>query len=252
MDTELLAQNMPYAPPSAVVAVIRRYRDRGLPEPVTGSTLQQVSVSSGNASRTLQALKFLGLVDEEGYITDSFKRLRSVNTKEYPSTLAEMLHSKYKQVFNVVDPAQDDMTDIEDAFRGSKPEGQRQRMVTLFLGLCSESEIVSEDKAPKMQPQSRQQRPSKRATSQQNQKKPSSSRKTQPTEEPKEQETREKAVEYPVVQGIVEQLPKDGVWTQKRRDLWVQAMVSTVDLAVEVREPEEVYEGEVMPELELE
>ncbi len=257
MSTESSVQHVPYAPPTAVVGVIRQLRNRGLTEPVTSSSLQQVGVSPGNASRTLQALRFLGLVDDEGHITNTFKRLKQARTDEYPATLAEVLHSTYHSVFNVVDPAEDEVTRIEDAFRLFEPSRQRGRMITLFLGLCHEAGLVAEDKAPKAQSSPRQQRSSQRTMSQQGQRRKSTSR-TPSTEEPpieeelSRRETQEPPTDYPLVQAVVMQLPKSGTWTKKRRDLWVQAMTSAVDLAVEIEEPEVVYEGEFMPELELE
>ncbi len=241
---ETAAQHLPYAPPTAVAGVIRRFRDRGLAEPVTRSTLQQVGVSAGNAPRTLQALKFLNLVDDEGRITDAFKRLRQANTSEYPAALAEVLRGAYHPIFNHVDPAQDDMTAIEDAFRGFEPGGQRSRMVTLFLGLGHEAGIVPDDKAPKVQSQPSRQRPSQRSTRQ----RANTAPQTPPAEEPSRREPEDTTPDYHVVQALVKQLPKRGSWTQKRRDLWVQAMTSAVDLAVEVEEPEPVYHVEMMPD----
>ena len=49
----------PYAPFGCVIAIIRRLRERGLPETLTIQEITRVGVSEGNASRTLQALKFL-------------------------------------------------------------------------------------------------------------------------------------------------------------------------------------------------
>lgn len=259
MDTEPSVQHVPYAPPTAVVGVIRQLRNRGLTEPVTSSSLQQVGVSPGNAARTLQTLRFLGLVGDEGNITNTFKRLKQAKTDEYPATLAEVLHGTYHSVFNVVDPAEDEMIQIEDAFRLFEPSKQRGRMVTLFLGLCHEAELVPEDRAPKVQPQPRQQR----STGQRTKRTTPPEKSRQPEQPPAEETQGDKAEEtardypltardYPLVKAVVSQLPESGVWTQKRRDLWVQAMTSAVDLTVEVKEPEVVYEGEVMPELELE
>ena len=247
---ESATQHLPYAPPSNVVGVVNRFRDRGLTEPVTKSTLEQVGVSAGNAPRTLAALRFLGLVDEEGYTTDTFKRLRQATTPEYPAALAEVLRNAYKPIFNIVDPAEDELFQIEDAFRGFEPAGQRQRMVTLFLGLCSEARLVPEDKSPKVQSSpTRRQRSTGQRTAP---RKKTKSESLADEEPPPRREPEDTPQDYPLVQAVVGQLPKSGKWTRKRRDLWVQAMTSAVDLAIEVEEPEVVYEGEVMPELELE
>ncbi len=252
MDTGSSVQHVPYAPPSSVVGVIQQLRNRGVPEPVTSSSLQVVGVSSGNAARTLQTLKFLGLVNDEGNITNTFKRLKQARTDEYPDTLAEVLRSTYHSVFDVVDPAEDDMTSIEDAFRLFEPSKQRGRMVTLFLGLCHEAGLVPEDRAPKMQSQSRQQRSTGQRTKRTTPPEKSRQPEQPPAEETQGGKAEETTRDYSLVRAVVGQLPTTGVWTQKRRDLWVQAMTSAVDLTVEIEEPEVVYEGEIMPELELE
>lgn len=242
---EAATQHLPYAPPSNVVGVINRFRDRGLTEPVTKNTLEQVGVSPGNAPRTLATLKFLGLVDEEGHTTDTFKRVRQASTPEYPAALAEVLRNAYKPVFNIVDPAEDEVFKIEDAFRGFEPGSQRQRMVTLFLGLCAEAQLIPEDKSPKVQSPTRRQRP----TSQRTPPRQKANQDSPPSEEtPLRREAEDTPHNYPLVQAVVGQLPKGGTWTQKRRDLWMQAMTSAVDLAVEIEEPEEVLDGEVMPD----
>lgn len=37
------------------------------------------------------------------------------------------------------------------------------------------------------------------------------------------------------VWGITRTLPKDGKWTQKKRDAWLNAIAAAVDLVVEVK-----------------
>ncbi len=66
MSAETTTQDAPYAYPNAVLGLIQRYRDRVLPEPVTPTALRAFGISPGNASRTLQALRFLGLIDHAG------------------------------------------------------------------------------------------------------------------------------------------------------------------------------------------
>jgi hypothetical protein len=150
------------------------------------------------------------------------------------------------------------MTRIEDAFRLFEPSRQRGRMVTLFLGLCHEAGLVSEDRAPKVQTQPRRQRQSERSKGQQAQRakaKPEPSPLEEPpVEEAPRRESEDEAHDYPAVNTIVARLPKNRQWTKKRRELWMRAMVSTVDLEVEIigEEEDRVYEGEVMPDLELE
>lgn len=64
MSAETTAQNAPYAYPNAVLGLIHRYRARDLPEPVTPNSLRPFGISQGNVPRILQALGFLGLIDD--------------------------------------------------------------------------------------------------------------------------------------------------------------------------------------------
>jgi hypothetical protein len=139
----------PYAPLGNVLTVIRRLRERGIPVPVTKDTLTVLGIPEGNAPRTLQALKLLGLVAEDGGLSAPAERLRRASTDEYPETLAEVIREAYAPVFAVVDPATDTEVRVSDAFRQFDPATQRGRMVTLFLGLCAEAGIAPVQRTPR-------------------------------------------------------------------------------------------------------
>lgn len=240
--TETTTQHAPYASAASVLDVVRRSRDRGLPEPVSLATLEQVGISSGNAARTFQALKFLDLLDDGGRHTDNFKRLSRATTEEYPNTLAEIIRAAYNSIFQIVDPAQDELTSIDDAFRGYMPPSQRDRMVKLFMGLSHEAGLVPEEKLPNKQPRARRQQSAKRPANQSAKQGRTSTKEEPPHEEPREAE--DTATDYRLVGVLVQQLPKDGKWTKKRRDLWLQTMTSAVDLVVEIEEPKIASDGE--------
>lgn len=267
MTTESTEQRMPYAPPSAVLSVIRRYRERGLPEPVTVKNLQQIQVSEGNAPRTLQALKLLGLLNDEGYPTDTFVQLSKAKPPEYPDALAEIIRVPYRPIFTIVDPAQDDYEAIDNAFWGYPPRGQRQRMIRLFLDLCVEAGLMSKERRDAMQPsssrQTTQRQPSARSSVKRARRAPQTGAAQQPeaaaqqrdvetTGEKPRSEADNGMPEYPAIAVLMQQLPKNAEWTSKRRRLWIQALVSAVDLSVDVVDeedgPDRVYEGYVVPE----
>jgi len=58
--------------------------------------------------------------------------------------LAEWLNSAYADVLQFVDPGTADEAALRDAFRGYNPPGQRDRMVTLFMGLFRAAGIAPE------------------------------------------------------------------------------------------------------------
>ncbi len=225
-------QTAPYAPVANVLGVIRRLRERGLPEVLGLPDLERVGVPEGNAPRTLAALKFLGLVGEDDSRTEAFERLGRAPTNEYPEALAEIVRRAYQPVFTVIDPAEDSEIVLHDAFRHYEPQGQRERMVTLFLGLCQEAEIV-EGGPPERRPRQR-----RRQT-------------VQPTGIPSEEQVGQPSVrqrppaqdgdgaDYRLLAALMQQLPKDGKWTKAKRDKWISAVSAGVDLLVEQEDGQE-------------
>lgn len=129
----------PYAPPSAVLKVIRHYRDRDVPERVTNTNLLQLGVSEALVPRTMQALKFLQLLEDDGITTERFRAIRFAKDDEYQEVFARVLDEAYKDIFDHVEVGTATDTQIANAFRPYSPGGQRSRMVTLFLALCQEA-----------------------------------------------------------------------------------------------------------------
>lgn len=155
----------PYAPLKPVMNVIQRHRNFGLGT-IDIQVLTRLSVSESLAPRTLQALRLLELIDEEGRPTEAFEELRKAPSAEFEERLAALLRDVYAPVFQVVDPTTADASEIEDAFRHFAPRGQRGRMITLFTGLLSEAGMVRD--APRKKPGTRaapERSPSTRARS---------------------------------------------------------------------------------------
>jgi len=137
-----------YAPGKTITALIDRFRNTGLPSPLTMESLQRVSVSESLAPRTLQTLKLLDLVDEQGKPTQQFEDLRRAPTAEFKSELITLLKSVYADVFDAVEPASATLEEVQDAFRYFTPQGQRDRMASLFLSLLEYAEYS--DTHPRM------------------------------------------------------------------------------------------------------
>jgi hypothetical protein len=136
----------PYAPTSAILDIVSRFRNRGLVFPVTADVLARAGIPESLVSRTLQALITLDLFNEAGNPTETMEGIRLAPETEYKKRLEDWLRSAYADVFKFVDPATDDDARIRDAFRGYKPQGQQERMVTLFQGLCAAAGLVNEKK----------------------------------------------------------------------------------------------------------
>ncbi len=134
-------KTVPYAATGNVLSVIRRYREHGAPKTIDATEITRVGVSEGNASRTLAALKFLGLVENDK-LSDKFILLNKATTEEYPKVLGDIIRDAYSDIFAILNPAKANEVQINDAFRGKEPEKQRARMVQLFIGLCQEAGIM--------------------------------------------------------------------------------------------------------------
>jgi len=129
-----------YGPAKTIIALIERFRGAGLPSVLTVESLPRVSVSESLAPRTLQSLKLLDLIDEQGKPTQQFEDLRRAPTAEFKSELVGLLKLVYAHVFEVVEPANATYEQVQDAFRSFAPQGQRDRMVSLFLSLLEYAE----------------------------------------------------------------------------------------------------------------
>lgn len=224
-DTDNLA---PYAPAKSVLAVLRRFREAGgLPEPLIASALPAVGVPESMAPRTHAALRFLKLVDEGGNRTAAFERLKRATTDEYPEQLAEIVRAAYLAVFSIVNPAEHDDIALADAFRQYEPSAQRTKMIRLFRALCEEAGIISPARKRTVSTAPRSVVPRK------------SPEQAHDEAELKQFARAEAAALAPaydntLIAALVQQLPRDARWTAERREKWLQAMASTIDLLFSV------------------
>ena len=138
-----LDQPAPYAPASAILELIDRHRSRGLPPIVDADVLLRAGISDSLVPRTLQALKVLDLLTDEGRPSEIFEGLRLAATAEYQQRLADWLNAAYADALAYVDPAIADEIAIRDAFRKYVPTGQQSRMVTLFMGLFTAAGVMA-------------------------------------------------------------------------------------------------------------
>ena len=234
-----------YAPSGNVLTVIHQMRERGLKEPITMQLITVAGVAEGNASRTIQALRFLNLIDEEGYLTDNFKSLRNVSSDEYPTLLGNILKEAYSHVFMVLDPATASDEQLQNAFRYYEPRAQRQRMISLFKGLCREAELISG--SSEISKRTRNVNHNKSTIPFGTSRKPPvvAHQVAQNVLEPppmSSQVTHHNQhgieEEYVILVNLLHQLPQgEGKkWPKARRDKWLQAVSANIDLLIDVEE----------------
>jgi len=238
-DMEKLA---PYAPLAPLVALIRRRREKGLPEVLNSEKLAQLGISEGNISRILQALRFLNLIDEEGHQTEWFFRVARAKEQEYQGILAEIIKGAYHDVFTIIDdPNQATDIELNDAFRFYQPQSQRSRMILLFRGLCQEAGLIAGG-PPTARKRTRTTTPSKPSSSSSS----SGAKKVQPKEafqsEPYQTPSQQASQpvsnqDFALVRGLIDELPREKQWTKQDREKWFNAVTAMVDWLIKVVDP---------------
>jgi hypothetical protein len=105
-------------------------------------------------------------------------------------------------------------------------------MIALFRSLCEEAGII------KSGTNARQlvRRPSDGQKAKPN---PSTTPKRQSEPEQQEHKDEDLAPDYRLISAVIQRLPRDGKWTPDKRDRWLLALTSAVDLLIEVVAGEE-------------
>jgi len=220
----------PYAPASAILDIVDRFRNKGLPVPITAETLARAGVSDSLIPRTLQALQTLDLIGEDGRPTQVLEGIRRAPEAELKACMAEWLQGAYADALQFVDPATADEVGIRDAFRSYSPAGQQPRMVTLFSGLFRAAGIGPEKSGPaSVAPSARvvtRPRPARSTRP------PSSNPPTPPMSPPVPQIGKLP----PALSGLLICLPTDGSsWTRTERDRFVQTFGAVLDFCFPIR-----------------
>lgn len=144
----------PYAPANAVLDVIEAKRREPKMERLGADLLELMGVRESLIPRTLQALRLLDLIDDEGRVTQQFSRVASPSSAESQAALAGVVRAAYAPVFDLLDPVHAPLVEIERVFMHFQPPSQRPRMVTLFVNLMKAAGMIPED-APQTAPNGR-------------------------------------------------------------------------------------------------
>lgn len=224
----------PYAPPSAIMEVVNRFR-RGLPAPITGEVLGRAGISDSLIPRTLQALQTLDLITDEGAATPTLEGLRRAPEPEFQKRLAEWLNTAYADVLSYIDPATADEGAIRDAFRNYNPVGQQPRMVTLYIGLYTAAGVRSSETSQATRaPRATSPKPRARGMIS---KSGSGGRTTSHVKPSTSQNIN--GVPQPIA-GLLSSLPDEGSgWTQEKRDKFMTTFGTVVDFCFPIVDNDE-------------
>jgi hypothetical protein len=126
----------PYAPTENVLRVLNKARAGGLRGAIDTAFLIQLGINDSMAPRTIRALHFLGFIQADGNPTPHLAEYVQASDEQAQTLLKQAIVRSYAMVLRAVDPETDPRSKIFNAFRTMRPQGQWDRMVTLFLGLC--------------------------------------------------------------------------------------------------------------------
>ena len=179
--------------------------------------------------------------------------MRIAKTDDFQDEVAVWLRDVYGEILGIVNPATARYGDVEDAFRGHTPAGQRTRMVTLFIGLCDYAGLVPDDSNLRGSIRSQKREAGAGAKKRlRSRSKPGDTGRRAPersqVEKPKADEpermskgdmmdvlSRQRTVLHPFIQGLVDALPPVGTaWPSDTREKWLNAARATFDLMYEL------------------
>ena len=216
----------PYAPAKAILGIIDRYRNKGMPAAIDSETLARSGIADSLIPRTLQALVALDLIDNDYKPTETLEGLRLAPENEFQDRLAEWLRGAYADALNFVD-ADASQTEIRDAFRSYNPVGQQPRMVALFTGLLTAAGL--RDKPEKQAASSGSPAPRKARYSTERR---SSTGRTPPPRIPRHDDNLN-----PAITGFLHNLPTgDDGWTKEKRDQFMTAFGTVLDFCIPIVE----------------
>lgn len=233
----------PYAPVANILMLVHRLRERGLPEVLDHREIVKLGIPEESSARVRKAMQFLGFMNAENKQTPNFQKLGRATDDEYPELLKTMLEEAYTDVFQSIgDVSLAQEKDFNNAFRYYDPQGQRPAMIRLFMAMCQEASMLPEGAVTKVgvkrTPRTVKNRIVGRKDAQETEG-------IKPSDQPAQSEGFERKDsasaeygKYQLMQVLLKQLPSGGTWTQKRHDQWLKAVETSVDLLIEIAEPE--------------
>ena len=224
----------PYTTVAAAITVLDAYRDRGASGPLTVDSVIRSGVAESLASRTLNSLKQLGLLDEGNKPTQQFEDFRLARgDEEYRNRLQEWLRGVYADVLHYADPSTDSPDKIAEAFRTYEPASQKKGMASLLLGLWRYAGLPATSPERSVASAPRKPRPATVTTT-------ATARIASPPA-PRRSASPAAATLDGLPQGLVgllHQIPPNGEsWTKQRRDAFVHAFNAVLDFSVPIGAP---------------
>lgn len=106
------------------------------PAHVDADLLHKLDIARGKEREALNALRFLGIISEDGVPTEAFDKLK----QDYVATLRTLVHVKYKELIDLIPPTLANQSRLVRFFGLSADTSEYQ--AKLFSWLCEEAGIA--------------------------------------------------------------------------------------------------------------
>lgn len=105
------------------------------PSPINIELFKKLDMAKGKEGLAVYALKFIGLIDDEGIPTDEFDNLK----KDYQSTLKRLVQASYAELFNLIPPKLANQARLVKFF--GEPVETAEYQAKLFVWFCKQAGI---------------------------------------------------------------------------------------------------------------
>lgn len=132
---------LPYGPTRGMLQALQLMR-KNTPPRVDGNLLRQNQIAPGNEYKVVGALKFLGIIDDEGRPTEK-SRLLKTKGPSFTSALRNIIRSAYRNLFQRLNEGPYTAEDIYNYFitdQDLTPE-MATKTTRFFIQLCQLAEI---------------------------------------------------------------------------------------------------------------
>jgi hypothetical protein len=132
----------PYVPVATLHSFLERIRWVTTPKKVDKKLLDEYGIPEPNKSALLSALKFLGLIEDNGTPTSLFRKLQS-SGDEFRSNLEEVVRKSYADLFVRFDVLKGDREKICNYFATNYSPATAKKATILFIDLCKEVGVLA-------------------------------------------------------------------------------------------------------------
>jgi hypothetical protein len=132
----------PYVPVATLHSFLERIRWVTTPKKVDKKLLDDYGIPEPNKSALLSALKFLGLIEDDGTPTSLLRKLQS-SGDEFRSNLEEVVRKSYADLFVRFDILKGDREKICNYFATNYSPATAKKATILFIDLCKEIGVLA-------------------------------------------------------------------------------------------------------------